>query len=65
MGGYFNSNGGPHGFLLSGNRSVFANVDDPNGMGLTDPLGISASAKIVGVYDDGAGDHGFLATKQR
>jgi hypothetical protein len=48
---------------MSGNKNVFVTADDPNGVGTTDPPGVSPSGDVVGRYVDGSGDHGFLATR--
>jgi probable HAF family extracellular repeat protein len=58
VGGYSDSGGGTHGFLLR--QGVFSNIDFPNAS-LTAARGINARGDIVGRILGAAGDeHGFL-----
>jgi probable HAF family extracellular repeat protein len=58
VGGYFDSNGFGHGFLLSGGSYI--PVDDPLATNGSVVHGINASGQIVGAYGSGGGAHGFL-----
>src|SRR5436190_8143430 len=47
-----------HGFLLSG--GIFSTIDGPSAPVITDAAGINNQGQIVGTYNDGSREHGFL-----
>ena len=56
-----NCDGGykPHGFLYSG--GTFTEIVAPDSY-ITRAYGINAAGQIVGLYQEGGNEHGFLAT---
>jgi len=66
VGSYLDGSGVMHGFVLTdpkGPHSVWASIDDPNGVGGTLVNGLNGKGDLVGFYTDAAGNtDGFIAT---
>lgn len=66
VGSYLDGSGVDHGFTLAdptGPHSVWATIDNPNGIGSTVVNGLNGNGDLVGFYTDAAGNtDGFLAT---